>query len=154
MVLVLSPWFVTLFTQCAMFRYVSAMVWTCLQITSFFYFTYRCIQKKYIVLATTALSMLLALTTAIILTINVFHVTDSQHNHARHFHGDQGKTADSAEMYQKASIASDSGNCSRIGKFDCSTWFYLKIIVAESILDLLMPVTFLWKFTDITVDWR
>ncbi|XP_066927431.1 glutathione hydrolase 1 proenzyme-like [Clytia hemisphaerica] len=78
-------------------------------------FFQRCIQKKYIVLATTALSMLLALTTAIILTINVFHVTDSQHNHARHFHGDQRKTADSAEMYQKASIASDSGNCSRIG---------------------------------------
>ena len=77
---------------------------------------YRCFQKKYIVLGTTAMSMLLALTVAIILTINVFHITSTRHLHNDHYHGDALKSAESAEMYQKASIASDSGYCSEIGK--------------------------------------
>ena len=76
----------------------------------------RCFQKKYIVLGTTALSMLLALNLAIILTINVFHITSTRHLHNDHYHGDDKKSAASAEMYQKASIASDSGYCSEVGK--------------------------------------
>lgn len=76
----------------------------------------KCIQKKYIVLASTALSMLLALTVAIILVVNVFHVTDTHHYHGNHYHGNVDKNAQtSAEFYQKASVTSNAANCSRIG---------------------------------------
>ena len=97
--------------------------------TFYFFFKFlsrRCLQKKYIVLGTTALSMLLALTTAIILTINVFHVTTTRHLRGHdHYHGDRLKNADSAEMYQKASIASDSGLCSSIGMFNLFVFSFL-----------------------------